>query len=590
MSLEQKIGTLVHEDKVRQSSDLGGISYLIALSRENSFKLFLAVILLMSSVGCLMFSVRVLGWLFEELSMGGTDVWPYAMAFLAFEIGAVVLRYYGSIFTAYITNAIILEVRKKLFTKLTLLPVSYFDRQPLGRTVSRITSDVEGVENFFSQILASSLCSFIELGFILLAMLITDPKFGLIIVFTSLPAFVFTAVFRAPIKFWFRIHKKLNALILSRFAEFINGFEILKGFHLEQWSYRKFKEINLLNYDVHLAILHWNSFIRPMIVFLCSIPVFFVLLIGAPMVIEQTLSIAIFVSFVRFTERFLSPVRTLSHDIQIIQDALTSAERVRQMFDEIEELHHPEVTSKDVLGDVTFNNVRMDYLRDKDVLKGISFHAAKGMKTGLVGETGAGKTTTINLIPALYNFTGGDITIDNISIRDWSKPCLRRHIGYINQDVVIFQGTLRENIVCARTQVGDDEIHNLAQRLGFSDRMRDFPAGLDTHILEHGQNLSAGERQIVAFMRMMIKDPRILILDEATANVDHDYEKLLHNTLFDLMADKTCFIIAHRLTTVKKCDLILVFKDGQIVERGTHEILNSKEDSYYRSMQSALMM
>ena len=240
-------------------------------------------------------------------------------------------------------------------------------------------------------------------------------------------------------------------------------------------------------------------------------------------------------------------------------------------------------------GDITFANVWMDYFRDKDVLKEISFEIKKGMKAGLVGETGAGKTSTINLIPALYNYSAGDISIDGISLRDWSKPWLRKHIGYINQDVVIFRGTLRENIVCAQKKVNDHAIYQLAERLGFGRRLAAFADGLDTLVLEHGQNLSAGERQIVAFMRMMIKEPSILILDEATANVDNDYEKLLHNALFEIMADKTCFIIAHRLSTVKKCDIILVFKGGRITERGTHNSLTTLENGHYRNMQAALM-
>ena len=307
------------------------------------------------------------------------------------------------------------------------------------------------------------------------------------------------------------------------------------------------------------------------------------------MVSEDALSMAVFISLLRFSERFMSPVRSLSHDIQIIQDALTSAERVRQMLQEIEEPHYQDAVENKVWGDITFAKVWMDYFRDKDVLKSISFNIKKGMKTGLVGETGAGKTSTVNLIPALYNYSAGDISIDGISLRDWSKPWLRKQIGYINQDVVIFRGTLRENIVCAQKKVSDHAIYQLAARLGFGRRLAAFPDDLDTLVLEHGQNLSAGERQIVAFMRMMIKEPSILILDEATANVDHDYEQLLHSALFEIMADKTCFIIAHRLSTVKKCDMILVFKDGRIIERGTHASLVALDNGYYRHMQAALL-
>ncbi len=586
--LKKKVVTLVREDEVYQSSDFGGVAYLFLLSRENYYKLFSAIAVLVLSVACLMCSVRLLGWLFEDLAGNRNFVWQYAVAFLAFELVAVLLRYGGSIFMSYTTTAIILDVRKKLFRKLTRLPITYFDRQPLGRTVARITNDVERVEYFFSRILANSLCSVIEITLIIVAMIVTDTKLGVIIACTSLPAFVFAVAMRAPVKYWMRMHKKLDALIISKFAEFTNGFEVLKSFNLEKWSKHKFEDINILNYLVHLTMMHWNSFIRSMILLLCQLPVFFVCLICGVMVIEEALSIAVFISMLRFSERFMSPVRSLSHDIQIIQDALTSSERVRQMLQEIEEPRYKHAVKNKVWGDITFANVWMDYFRDKDVLKAISFEIKRGMKAGLVGETGAGKTSTINLIPALYNYASGDISVDGISLRDWSKPWLRKHIGYINQDVVIFRGTLRENIICAQKHVNDHAIYQLAARLGFSDRLTAFAAGLDTLVLEHGQNLSAGERQIVAFMRMMVKEPSILILDEATANVDHDYERLLHNALFEIMADKTCFIIAHRLSTVKKCDIILVFKEGRIIERGNHDSLIALESGYYRQVQATL--
>lgn len=588
MKLRQKALSLIREDEVYQVSDLGGVSYLLSLSRENYYKLFSAIAVLVLSVSCLMIAVRLLGWLFEELAGNRTLVWQYAAAFLAFEILAVFLRYSGSIFMSYTTTAIIFEVRKKLFRKLTRLPITYFDRQPLGRTVARITNDVERVEYFFSRILADSLCSVIEIILVLAAMIVTDVKLGVIIACTSLPAFIFAVALRAPVKYWMRMNKKLDASIISRFAEFSNGFEVLKSFNLEKWSYRKFEDINVINYAVHLTVMHWNSFIRPMIMLLCELPVFFVFLICGVMVIEDTLSLAVFISLLRFSERFMSPIRSLSHDIQIIQDALTSAERVRQMLQEIEEPRYQGAIEKKVWGDINFNRVCMDYFRDKDVLKDISFSIKKGMKAGLVGETGAGKTSTINLIPALYNYSAGDITVDGISLRKWSKPWLRKHIGYINQDVVIFRGTLRENIICAQKKVSDHNIIQLAERLGFAERLATFKDGLDMLVLEHGQNLSAGERQIVAFMRMMVKEPSILILDEATANVDHDYEKMLHKALFEIMANKTCFIIAHRLATVKKCDIILVFKNGRIVEHGNHDNLLAQKEGYYCSMHEAL--
>ena len=588
MNLKEKNLRLVSDEKIAQFSDLHGIGYLLYLSRENYYRLMGGIFILTASVACLMLSVHVLGQLLENLSADlHTDIYKLVAFFLALEIAAAVLRYFGSVTIVHTTNSIIYHVRKKLFHKLTCLPITYFDRQPLGRTLSRITTDVEGVEHFFSQILSSSLCAFLEIILIIVAMLLVDVRFGLLIIATAVPTILFALAFRRPLKFWLRVHKKLNALTLARFAEFANGFEIIKCFNLEDWSKRKYQELVLNNYHVHLRIQHWNTFVRPMIVLLCSLPIFFVILLGGGMVLEQALALSVFISFVRFTIGLQHPVRVVLHDIQIIQDALTSAERIHQTFLEIEEVHYPDVLDQQLQGDIKFEQVYLDYMRDKNVLRGISFHAARGMKIGLVGETGAGKTSTVNLIPALYNYSSGDILLDDIPLRKWSKPCVRKYIGYINQDVIIFRGTLRENIICSQ-QAQDKEILQLADRLGFRQRLRNLPQGLDSLVIDHGQNLSAGERQIIAFMRMMIKNPQILILDEATANVDSHYEEIIHRALFELMANKTCFIIAHRLATVQKCDSILVFKDGNIVEQGTHTSLTRHDSGYYRYLLQAM--
>ena len=585
--LRQLAKTLVHEEEIQQFSDLQGIGYLIALSREHYHRLMAGIFLLIIGVACLMIAIRTLGTLLQTLSEQGGKVQHLILIFLALEVAAAALRYFGSLRVVAATNSILYHVRMKLFQKLTRLPISYYDQQPSGRILSRITTDVEGVENFFSNILARALCSLLEILLIVIAMLIIDLQFGLIIVATSIPTLLFTLLLRRPLKFWMRVHKKLNAIVLSRFVEYINGFEFIKSFNLTAWCSDKFNQLVQNNYHAHLILQRWNSFIRPTIVILCQLPVFFIALIGGQMVLENTIELAVFISFMRFCIHLLAPVRSLAHDIQVIQDALTSAERVRQTFLEQEEAESSANFSQPLHGDVQFSSVYLDYHRDKNVLQGISFHAQRGMKIGLVGETGAGKTSAVNLIPALYNYKHGDIFIDGIPQTQWSKEYLRKHIGYINQDVVIFRGTLRENIICAQ-QVNDTEINKLIARLNFEQHLQAFPQGLDSLVLEHGQNISAGERQLIAFMRMMLKKPQILILDEATANVDNVYESAIHQTLFKLMSDKTCFIIAHRLDTVRKCDLILVFKDGHIVEQGTHESLMQQPQSYYCHLLAAM--
>lgn len=581
-------------------------SAVFAISRFGSTELWpvlLALLYIVISVTAVMLSAVLLGQLveliinqktFQEIFVkGGSVLFLEGLSILTFFLGRRGL--------ALLTNEISYNLRLKLFKKLTTLPISYYDTQPLGRTITRLTSDVEGVEDFFRGTLSRLMTAIINIAIVLVSMIVTDFKFGIIIVLSSLPALFFTVSLRGKVRYWLRIYKKRTAHINARLAEFINGIPIVKTFGLEHWTFDIFKNAAFAQFSANLRLMHWNSFLRPFTMFLCSLPIAIILWIGGMRVLDGMMSIGIFVTFIRYSERFFSPIRMISQEIQMIQEALTSSERVRQMLFEPEEeqdIGPDGMLDLDIKGHISFNNVHMRYKassiinpdkKAEDVLKGVSFDIKPGMSIGIAGETGAGKTTALNLIPRLYPFEGGDITIDGHSIKDFKRSSLRNQIGIVSQEAVIFRGTLRENLVGVTARHSSDldrKVIDICGRSGLMGIFDHFPEGLDSKLLESGGNLSVGEKQLISFTRMLIKNPRILILDEATANIDEKCEQLIQHAITQILNDKTdriCFVIAHRLSTLLQCQKILVFKDGEIVENGNYNELIAK-NGYYASL------
>jgi len=576
---------------IAERNDLAGIFTIFIWGKEFRLPLTASLLLVVLSSACTMSAAWFLGHL-VQLLMQSQDRWQihfHVLGFLGFEAATIAFQYFGRIKLATVTTRITTKIRYELFRRMTELPISYFDMQPLGRTLTRMTNDVEGIENFFGGTLARILISTIQMFAVLVAMIAVDARFGLITVIACIPSIIISIVTRKPVREALRVYKRRSAQTNARLAEFLNGLSIIKVFGLERWTDTLMRNDARSLLDAGMRNLHLNSVIRPVVVIFCFLPTLFALWMGGKEVLAGTLEMAVLVTFVRFCERFMGPVRTISQEIQLVQEALVSTERVRQMLAEPTEVHvlGTDGSQQDpISGRVEFRDVSLEYLAGIAALKSVSFVAEAGKQTALVGHTGSGKSSTIHLIPQFYPIKRGQILIDDVDIRTFKRSHLRAQIGYVSQDIVVFRGSIRENLLSAihagRT-ASDEMLLAACEKTGLLPTVLRNKGGLDFQLLDEGANLSMGERQLIAITRMLLKDPAILILDEATASIDEASEALVQQAIKTLVKGRTCFTIAHRLNTVIDADQILVYNSGRIIAAGTHaQLLLSC--AYYREL------
>lgn len=583
-------------DSINQQGDFSAIVALFRYGRGIYPRFIMGVTQVIASAGLLMISAKLMGQLAELLLHKGalTSIFLTVASILSIESFNIYIYYRGRIAIAFVTNQVALQIRQALFKKLTVLPISYYDQQPLGRAITRLTADVEGIESFFSNTLPRVLTACITVVSVLIAMLLTDLHIGFFISLSSLPAIIFTVLMRKPVRFWLRDYKKKSAALNAQLAELINGLPIIRAFGLEKWSERTFNQGSRDLLSSAFQMMNWNTLIRPIAALLCSLPIVIILWWGGHMALDKQISIGLLVAFIRYTERYFRPIMQLSFELHLIQDAIASSERVRKMLDEKEEsqiLGPSGLIQKKIKGQVIYDKVWMSYSPEQAVLKGISFIVEPGMSVGLVGKTGSGKTSCVHLLPQLYPFSNGQIKVDGIPLSQWDRQELRKQLGIVSQDLVIFQGSLRENLLVAtpnREKVNDKKILDACARTGLNQIIEKLPQGLDTMLHDGGSNFSLGERQLLSFTRILLRSPAILILDEATASVDETCEALIQKAIFELLKGRTCFIIAHRLSTIKHCDKILVFDAGRILEEGQHDDLIARQGHYAKLIKRQL--
>lgn len=554
-------------------SDLKSLLWLLRFASKFKWKYIFALLLMVFAAILAVLSARITGEMIQEgfVEKKYTVAGICAGLIVLFELVGLLFQWQGRKILARYSSRTILNIRSALFSHLNLLPLSYYDHNPQGRVVTRITHDIEGIEEFFSSSMGRMIMSGLLCFVSIIAMLVTDFKIGIILTTTMIPLAFFIRFTKKLTRDASREMSRTSSAINTRLSEYIDGMEVIRSFGLEDWSNKNYQESVNSNLNASLKANFLFAWTRPLSSFFCSIPMMALIWFGGQMVFTGALGVGIFVTFVRYYQRFVDQVMMLTREIHVVQQAFTNAERVATFLKEKTEndlwgkLPHDDFQKLD--GEIRFENLSMNYDNDEWVLNDLNFSISKGETVGFVGTTGCGKTTTVSLLARLYDFQRGDIFLDNRSIKEFNREFLRNQIGFVSQDVVIFKGTLRENL-SLENSVSDQSILAACGKTGLFKIMKDSMLNLDSFILEGGSNLSVGERQILALTRVLLRNPAILILDEATANIDPEHEKIIQEAVNMIMHQRTCIIIAHRLDTLGACDRVVVFEDGRIVEQG----------------------
>jgi ATP-binding cassette subfamily B multidrug efflux pump len=485
-------------------------------------------------------------------------------------------------------QSVLASMRERIFERLQRLPLGYFDRRPVGDLMSRVTNDVDTLNQLLSQGLTQLLGSLFSLIGIVIAMLVLDWRLALVC-FATIPIMLLTNVFFARrARRAFRTTRETVGDVTAGLQEEITGVREAQAFNRTQTNIERFRERNAANRAANVQAVAITSAFAPAIDVLSTLATAVVIGYGGYLVVMGTLTVGLLTAFLIYVQQFFRPIQLASQVYTQAQAALAGAERIYNILDEEPEPSDPPGAERlgEVEGRITFEDVSFAYEPGRPVLHDVDFQVEPGQTVALVGPTGAGKTTIANLIPRFYDATEGSVRVDACDVRQVDRHGLRRHIATVLQEPFLFSGTVAENIGYGRMDASREEIEAAARAVSAHGFISDLPEGYDTTLGTGGGTLSGGQRQLVSFARAVLADPRILILDEATSNIDTRTEALIQEALGTLLRGRTSVVIAHRLSTIRNADQILVVESGRIAERGTHASLLASGGLYanlYRS-------
>lgn len=488
---------------------------------------------------------------------------------------------HGAMISA-ISQRMLHALRVRVVTHLQKLSFRYLDNNEIGVIIARVTSDVNALNNAFSQGTMTLLADLLGLVLILGAMLWLDPALSLA-TFAVLPfMYVITRVFSGQARQRFREVRHHVGQVYANLQENISGVRVAQSFTREELNYRQFRGTNQENLDASVRAARVMAAFMPAVELVTALAIGIVIVYGGYRVLNQQMTVGVLVAFLSYVQQFFMPIREMSAWYTNLQQAMAGGERIFHLLDtdpEIVDAPHAPVLP-DVRGHVRFADVTFGYDPEQPVLSDINLEAKPGETIALVGPTGAGKTSIVNLLMRFYDVDEGRITIDGSDLRDVQIRSLRSQVGMVLQDSFLFSGTILENIRYGKPEATMEEVEAAARTVGIADFIKRLPDGYHTAVMERGGRLSVGQRQLICFARALLIDPRILILDEATSSVDAHTEMLIQQALATLLQGRTAFVIAHRLSTIKNADNILVLRDGKIVERGTHDALLAAQGFY----------
>lgn len=523
-------------------------------------------------------------------------IWIYALVFFIIVIIQVVCIYFHISIAGKIEVGITSDIRDSAFRKLQELSLSYYDRTPVGWMMARLTSDTHRLGSIIAWGLVDSIWGMTMMLFIVVAMFALNWRLALITMCVVPPLAIISVIFQRKILGAYRKVRRINSQITGAFNEGIMGAKTSKTIVREEENLREFKGLTSQMYNSSVRAAIYSSVYMPIVLLLGSVGTSLVIWFGGDGVILGTISYGIFVAFANYSMRFFEPIRDLARIFSELQYAQASGERVLSLIEtELDIKDDPAAIEQygDVFspkydnwpplrGNVVFDNVTFAYKNGEKVLENFNLEVKQGERIALVGETGSGKSTIVNLMCRFYEPTEGRILVDGSDYREKSQIWLHSKLGYVLQSPHLFSGTIRDNIRYGKLDASDDEVINAAKLVNAHEFIIKLENGYDTDVGEGGNKLSTGQKQLVSFARAIIANPAIFVLDEATSSIDTETEQFIQNAINVVLSGRTSFIIAHRLSTIKNADRILVLHDGKVIEEGTHNQLLKKKGRYYK--------
>lgn len=497
----------------------------------------------------------------------------------------VIFQFLFIFFANWLGQHIIRDIRMQLFDRLLKFKMRYYTQNPVGKLVTRVVSDIETIASIFGQGLFTIISEILQMIVVMGVMLWMNWRLALI-VFTVLPIIIYaTKIFQIKIKSAFQDVRNQVANLNSFVQERISGMKIVQLFTRENIEYKKFVAINEKHKKAHVRTVWYYSIFFPIAEILSSITLGVVVWYGGlNAALSDTTSAGDIISFIMMSSMLFRPLRQIADKFNTLQMGMVAAERVFKVLDEdAEEKDTGSLVAQNLQGNIKFDNIRFSYIEDEEVIKGISFDVTQGENIAVVGATGAGKSTIINLLNRFYDVDSGAIKIDGINLTEFTLQSLRDQIGVVLQDVFLFSDSILNNITLNNKNITLDEVKVAAKKIGIHDFIMSLPNNYDYNVKERGGMLSVGQRQLIAFLRAYVSKPAILVLDEATSSIDAQSEKLIQKATETITENRTSIIIAHRLATIKKADRIIVMDNGKIVEMGTHKEL-LKQKGYYSKL------
>lgn len=494
-------------------------------------------------------------------------------------------------YSGWIGQVIIKDIRVRLYKHLLKLRLKFFDNTPIGRLVTRNVSDIETLADVFSEGLAAIIGDLLQIITILGVMFYIDWKLTLVSLCTLPLLIISTYVFKEKIKVTFNDVRNAVSNLNSFLQEHITGMNIVQIFNREQREFQKFKEINREHSSAHIRSVLYYSIYFPVAEIIQAIGIGMVVWYGAVGVLGLEMEIGVLISFIMYLQLFFRPIRQIADRFNTLQMGVVSSSRIFKLLASTDNIaNEGSYKPEKIKGSIRLENVWFAYVDEEYVLKNINFEVKSGETIALVGATGAGKSSIINLISRFYEINKGQIFIDGTEIREFELGTLRTHIGVVLQDVFLFSNSIYHNITLGNPSITREQVLEAAENVGALKFIERLPGGLDYNVMERGATLSVGQRQLISFVRAMVYNPEILILDEATSSVDSETEELIQESTDKMMKGRTSIVIAHRLSTIQKADKIIVLNKGEIVETGTHDSLLEIGGYYTQLHQMQLKM